>query len=95
MLYDKELDENLKVCQHCQHHFPIGARERINSLVETCSFQEARNSVTWTLDSGWSLVIMPDGRDILPANVAAAFCMAPLAAVSAPSAVNQVTPTNG
>jgi acetyl-CoA carboxylase carboxyl transferase subunit beta len=40
MLYDKELDENLKVCLHCQHHFPIGARERINSLVETCSFQE-------------------------------------------------------
>jgi len=40
MLYDKELDENLKVCQHCQHHFPIGARERIHSLVETCSFEE-------------------------------------------------------
>jgi acetyl-CoA carboxylase carboxyl transferase subunit beta len=40
MLYDKELDENLKVCQHCHHHFPIGARERINFLVETCSFQE-------------------------------------------------------
>jgi acetyl-CoA carboxylase carboxyl transferase subunit beta len=40
MLYDKELDENLKVCQRCQHHFPIGARERIHSLVETCSFQE-------------------------------------------------------
>jgi acetyl-CoA carboxylase carboxyl transferase subunit beta len=40
MLYDKELDENLKVCHHCQHHFPIGARERINSLVETCSFEE-------------------------------------------------------
>jgi acetyl-CoA carboxylase carboxyl transferase subunit beta len=40
MLYDKELDENLKVCHHCHHHFPIGARERINSLVETCSFQE-------------------------------------------------------
>lgn len=40
MLYDKELDENLKVCHHCQHHFPIGARERIHSLVETCSFQE-------------------------------------------------------
>jgi acetyl-CoA carboxylase carboxyl transferase subunit beta len=40
MLYDKELDENLKVCQHCGHHFPIGARERIHSLVETCSFQE-------------------------------------------------------
>src|SRR5258708_39312542 len=40
MLYDKELDENLKGCHHCQHHFPIGARDRIHSLVETCSFQE-------------------------------------------------------
>jgi acetyl-CoA carboxylase carboxyl transferase subunit beta len=40
MIYDKELDENLKVCQHCQHHFPISARERIHSLVETCSFEE-------------------------------------------------------
>jgi acetyl-CoA carboxylase carboxyl transferase subunit beta len=40
MVFDKELDENLKVCAHCQHHFPIGARERIHSLVETCSFEE-------------------------------------------------------
>jgi len=40
MLYDKELDENLKVCMKCGHHFPIGARERIHSLVETCSFEE-------------------------------------------------------
>src|SRR5258708_23280717 len=38
MLFDKELDENLKVCAKCGHHFPIGARERINALVETCSF---------------------------------------------------------
>lgn len=40
MIYDKELDENLKVCAKCSHHFPIGARERINSMVETCSFEE-------------------------------------------------------
>ncbi|MDX1951235.1 MAG: acetyl-CoA carboxylase, carboxyltransferase subunit beta [Verrucomicrobiota bacterium] len=40
MLYDKELDENLKVCLKCSHHFPISPRERINSLVETCSFEE-------------------------------------------------------
>jgi len=40
MIYDKELDANLKVCIKCGHHFPIGARERINSLVETCSFEE-------------------------------------------------------
>src|SRR5258707_5003803 len=37
MVFDKELDENLKVCTHCQHHFPIGSRERIHSLVETCT----------------------------------------------------------
>jgi acetyl-CoA carboxylase carboxyl transferase subunit beta len=40
MVFDKELDENLKVCTHCQYHFPIGARERIHSLVETCTFEE-------------------------------------------------------
>ena len=40
MIYDKELDENLKVCPKCQHHFPIGSRERIHSLVETCTFEE-------------------------------------------------------
>jgi acetyl-CoA carboxylase carboxyl transferase subunit beta len=46
MLYDKELDENLKVCLQCQHHFPIGARERVHSLVETCSFQEMDGEMT-------------------------------------------------
>jgi len=40
MIYDKELDDNLKVCPRCSHHFPIGARERIHALVETCSFEE-------------------------------------------------------
>ena len=36
MLFDKELDDNLKVCMKCNHHFAIGSRERIHSLVETC-----------------------------------------------------------
>jgi acetyl-CoA carboxylase carboxyl transferase subunit beta len=40
MVFDKELDENLKVCTHCQNHFEIGSRERIHSLVETCTFEE-------------------------------------------------------
>src|SRR5215467_9753040 len=40
MIYDKELDDNLKVCIRCNYYFPIGARERIHSLVETCSFEE-------------------------------------------------------
>ncbi len=46
MLYDKELDENQKVCSHCDHHFPIGARERINAMVETCSFEELDAQMT-------------------------------------------------
>jgi acetyl-CoA carboxylase carboxyl transferase subunit beta len=46
MVFDKELDENLKICTKCQHHFPIGARERIHSLVETCSFEEMDAEMT-------------------------------------------------
>ncbi len=46
MIYDKELDENLKVCPKCSHHFPITARERIHALVETCSFEEMDAQMT-------------------------------------------------
>jgi len=46
MVFDKDLDENLKVCPHCQHHFPIGSRERIHSLVETCTFEEMDAQMT-------------------------------------------------
>jgi acetyl-CoA carboxylase carboxyl transferase subunit beta len=46
MVFDKELDENLKVCTHCQHHFPISSRERIHSLVETCTFEEMDADMT-------------------------------------------------
>ncbi len=46
ILYDKELDANLKVCPKCSHHFAIGSRERIHSLVETCTFQEMDANMT-------------------------------------------------
>ena len=46
MVFDKELDENLKVCTHCQHHFPIGSRERIQSLVEISTFEEMDSDMT-------------------------------------------------
>jgi acetyl-CoA carboxylase carboxyl transferase subunit beta len=46
MVFDKELDENLKVCPRCQYHNPISARERIHSLVETCSFEELYADIT-------------------------------------------------
>jgi acetyl-CoA carboxylase carboxyl transferase subunit beta len=40
MIYDKELDENLKVCAHCNYHFTISARERIHALAAAGSFEE-------------------------------------------------------
>jgi acetyl-CoA carboxylase carboxyl transferase subunit beta len=46
MIFDKELDENLKVCPKCQHHFPISSRERIHSLVDTCTFEEMDADMT-------------------------------------------------
>jgi acetyl-CoA carboxylase carboxyl transferase subunit beta len=46
MIFDRELDENLKVCSKCNHHFPIGSRERIHSLVETCTFEEMDAGMT-------------------------------------------------
>jgi acetyl-CoA carboxylase carboxyl transferase subunit beta len=46
MIFDKELDENLQVCPKCDHHFPIGSRDRIHSLVETCSFEEMDADMT-------------------------------------------------
>src|SRR5574342_939842 len=46
MVFDKELDENLKICPKCGHHFAITARERIHSLVETCSFEEMDADMT-------------------------------------------------
>jgi acetyl-CoA carboxylase carboxyl transferase subunit beta len=48
MVFDKELDENLKVCPKCNYHFPIGSRERIHSLVETCTFEEMDAQMTST-----------------------------------------------
>ncbi len=46
MLYEKELEEQLKVCRQCGHHFSIGARERIYSLVEAGSFEEMDADMT-------------------------------------------------
>jgi acetyl-CoA carboxylase carboxyl transferase subunit beta len=39
-LYNKTLEENLKVCSRCGHHFILGARERIHTLIDEGSFTE-------------------------------------------------------
>src|SRR5918999_109052 len=37
---DDELEQNLWVCTHCGHHFPMRARARIASLVDEGAFEE-------------------------------------------------------
>src|SRR5512138_3393181 len=40
IVYNKEIERNLKVCPKCDYHFRITARERIDLLVDADSFQE-------------------------------------------------------
>jgi acetyl-CoA carboxylase carboxyl transferase subunit beta len=40
VLYNKALEENLKVCSKCNYHFTLGAYERIQMLLDPDTFQE-------------------------------------------------------
>jgi acetyl-CoA carboxylase carboxyl transferase subunit beta len=40
VLYNKTLEENLKVCPKCNYHFVLGAYERIGMLLDKGTFQE-------------------------------------------------------
>ena len=40
MLFNKQLDKNMRVCPHCGHHFRISARTRIDQLLDSGSFVE-------------------------------------------------------
>ena len=40
MLFNKQLTRNHNVCTKCEHHFRLGARERIELLVDKGSFTE-------------------------------------------------------
>lgn len=40
MLFNKQLERNSSMCPKCGHHFRIGARERIELLVDKRSFEE-------------------------------------------------------
>ncbi len=39
-LYNKTLEENLRVCPKCNYHFTLGAYERINILLDKDTFRE-------------------------------------------------------
>ncbi len=54
VIYSKDLEANLKVCPHCQHHFRLTCHERVaitldeNSFEETNSFLSSINSLGFT-----------------------------------------------
>ncbi|MFA5410906.1 MAG: acetyl-CoA carboxylase, carboxyltransferase subunit beta [Candidatus Omnitrophota bacterium] len=39
-LYNKTLEENLKVCTKCNYHFVLGSYERVNMLMDQDTFRE-------------------------------------------------------
>lgn len=39
MIYRKQMEANLHVCPDCEHHFRIGASERVRQLVDEDSFE--------------------------------------------------------
>ncbi|MFA6321549.1 MAG: acetyl-CoA carboxylase, carboxyltransferase subunit beta [Candidatus Omnitrophota bacterium] len=40
LIYNKKLDENMRVCPKCNFHFSVGARERVALLLDEGSFKE-------------------------------------------------------
>ena len=40
IIITRKLQENLWVCHHCNHHFRLGARDRIGLLCDEGSFEE-------------------------------------------------------
>ena len=40
LLYNKALEESLKVCSKCDFHFPLTAHERLNFLIDAGTFEE-------------------------------------------------------
>ncbi len=44
-LFTGELEDALQVCKHCNHHFRIGARERLRMLFDDAKFEELDGEV--------------------------------------------------
>ncbi len=40
IIYNKALEENLKVCPKCQYHFTLTAQERIQQMIDAGTFRE-------------------------------------------------------
>jgi acetyl-CoA carboxylase carboxyl transferase subunit beta len=45
ILYNNDVEENLKVCPHCTYHFRLNSIERLNSIIDEGSFVEFDSSM--------------------------------------------------
>lgn len=45
VLYKNDLDDNNKVCNKCNHHFRLTARERVNLIVDKDTFKEFNENI--------------------------------------------------
>jgi acetyl-CoA carboxylase carboxyl transferase subunit beta len=46
IVYRQELEQNLMVCPHCGHHFPLPARARLVATLDADSFEELDSDLT-------------------------------------------------
>lgn len=46
MISQQQLDDNLKVCPGCQHHFVMPSKERISSLFDDATFSETDSNLS-------------------------------------------------
>jgi acetyl-CoA carboxylase carboxyl transferase subunit beta len=45
IIYNKALEENLRICPKCDHHMTLGAYERVESLADAKTFEEMDEDV--------------------------------------------------
>lgn len=54
MIFRKVLEENLRVCPECSHHYRVDASTRIRQLVDPDSFEEFNERLVSTNPLGWT-----------------------------------------
>jgi len=40
IMFTREIEQNMKICLHCDYHFPMNTRERLSSILDENSFAE-------------------------------------------------------
>ncbi len=68
MLYNKQLDKNLRVCPKCGHHFRLRADARLRLLLDAGSFEE-RDAALESLDPLTFVDLKPYPERIVAARV--------------------------